>query len=204
MSEELEAISIDDARERSARANAALREAADRAGLVDVAIATMDSPVGELFLAVTGKGVACIAYDDQDREQLERGFAESLSPRVVTSARATDGLRRQLVEYFDGARETFDVPVDDRLMSPFIRKVLRETARVPYGRVSTYGTVAANIARPSAARAVGAALGANPIPIVIPCHRIVGASGRLTGYAGGLQRKEFLLRLEGEPTLGGW
>ena len=199
---ELEDISIGQARARAARADVALREAAEAAGLVDVAIGTMDSPVGELFLAVTGKGVACIAYDDQDRERLERQFSEALSPRVMASVRGTEALRRQLGEYFDGVRESFELGVDDRLMSPFVRRVLRETAKVPYGEVSTYGTVAARIARPSAARAVGAALGANPVPIVIPCHRIVGASGRLTGYAGGLHRKEFLLRLEGDPTLG--
>jgi O-6-methylguanine DNA methyltransferase len=86
-------------------------------------------------------------------------------------------------------------------MSPFVRKVMAETARVPFGSVSTYGAVASRIRRPDAARAVGAALGSNPIPIVLPCHRIIGASGNLTGYAGGLHRKEFLLRLEGDPTL---
>jgi methylated-DNA-[protein]-cysteine S-methyltransferase len=201
---ELEEISVPDATRRADRANVALRQAADAAGLVDVATGTMDSPVGELFFAVTGRGVACIAYDDQDRSLLERQFAQMLSPRILNSSKATDRVRRQLAEYFDGAREMFDLRLDDRLMSPFVRKVLRETSKVPYGQVSTYGTVATNISRPSAARAVGAALGANPIPIVIPCHRIVGASGRLTGYAGGLHRKEFLLRLEGEPTLGGW
>jgi methylated-DNA-[protein]-cysteine S-methyltransferase len=194
-------ISVDDAAARAARADAGLRRAAEAADLIDVAIGAVDSPVGELYLAVTGKGLACIAYDDQDRDQLERRFAAELSPRVLASARATEMVRRELDEYFDGARQTFDVPVDLRLMSPFVRKVLTATARVPYGEVSTYGTVASRIGRPSAARAVGAALGANPIPIVMPCHRIVGASGKLTGYAGGLHRKEFLLRLEGDPTL---
>jgi methylated-DNA-[protein]-cysteine S-methyltransferase len=186
---------------RAARADAGLRAAAEAAGLVDVAVATMDSPVGELYLAVTPAGLACIAYDDQDRDRLERRFASELSPRVLVSARATEPVRRELEEYFDGARQAFDVAVDLRLMSPFVRKVLTVTARVPFGEVSTYGAVAARIGRPSAARAVGAALGANPIPIVMPCHRIVGASGKLTGYAGGLHRKEFLLQLEGEPTL---
>jgi O-6-methylguanine DNA methyltransferase len=93
------------------------------------------------------------------------------------------------------------VGIDHRLMSPFVRKVMAETAKVPYGEVSTYGAVAKGIHHPDAARAVGAALGQNPIPIVLPCHRIVGASGSLTGYAGGLHRKEFLLRLEGDPML---
>ena len=203
MSNEMPSITIEEARRRAERADVALRESAEAAGLVDVAIATMDSPVGELFLAVTPKGVACIAYDDQDRDRLERRFAEELSPRVVVSAHATDDVRRQLDEYFGGARQTFELHLDRRLMSPFVRKVLDVTAAVPFGEVSTYGTVAARIRRPSAARAVGAALGTNPIPIVVPCHRIVGASGKLTGYAGGLHRKEFLLHLEGDPTLFG-
>jgi methylated-DNA-[protein]-cysteine S-methyltransferase len=178
-----------------------LRQAAEQAGLIDVAVSTMGSPVGELFLAVTPAGLACIAYDDQDRDLLLDRFARELSPRVLTSAKATDGARRQLEEYFSGARHTFDVPLDRRLMGSFARKVLDATARVPFGVVSTYGRVATEIHRPHAARAVGAALGSNPIPIVVPCHRIVGASGNLTGYAGGLHRKEYLLRLEGDPTL---
>jgi methylated-DNA-[protein]-cysteine S-methyltransferase len=124
-----------------------------------------------------------------------------MSPRVVPSARATDDVRRQLGEYFGGTRRRFEVGIDHRLMSPFVRKVMAETARVPYGEVSTYGAVAKGIHHPEAARAVGAALGQNPIPIVLPCHRIIGASGNLTGYAGGLHRKEFLLRLEGDPML---
>jgi methylated-DNA-[protein]-cysteine S-methyltransferase len=201
MTNELTTITIAEARGRAERADVALREAARSAGLVDVAIGTMDSPVGELFLAVTPKGLACVAYDDQDRDLLERRFAEELSPRVVASAPATDDVRRQLEEYFGGTRHRFELPLDRRLMSPFVKKVLGVTATVPFGEVSTYGAVAGRIARPSAARAVGAALGTNPIPIVVPCHRIVGAGGKLTGYAGGLQRKEFLLHLEGDPTL---
>lgn len=203
MNDELQTITIDQASARAERADGTLREAAEAAGLVDVAIATMASPVGELFLAVTPKGLACVAFEEQDRDRLERRFAEDLSPRVVRSARATDDVRRQLDEYFGGARHTFELDLDRRLMSPFVEKVLAATARVPFGEVSTYGAVATRIHRPTAARAVGAALGTNPIPIVVPCHRIVGAGGKLTGYAGGLDRKEFLLHLEGDPTLFG-
>jgi methylated-DNA-[protein]-cysteine S-methyltransferase len=202
MNLDIRTIPWEEAETRAGRAGAALRERAHADGLIDVALGTVDSPIGELFLAVTTRGVACIAFDDQDRDQLQRRFAADLSPRVLVSPRGTERARRELEEYFDGVRHAFDLRLDDRLMSPFVRKVLRETARVPYGEVSTYGVVAARIDRPSAARAVGAALGANPIPIVVPCHRIVGASGRLTGYAGGLHRKEFLLRLEGDRTLG--
>jgi methylated-DNA-[protein]-cysteine S-methyltransferase len=157
--------------------------------------------VGELLLAVTAKGLACIAYEEQDRDRLLDRFARQLSPRVLNSARSTDAPRRQLDEYFAGSRHAFDLHLDRRLMGPFARKVLDATARVPFGEISTYGRVATEIDAPHAARAVGAALGSNPIPIVVPCHRIVGASGKLTGYAGGLHRKEFLLRLEGDPVL---
>jgi len=194
-------ISRTDARERARNADALLRGAAERDGLIDVAVGTVDSPVGELFVAVTTKGLACVGFDDQDRRELEDRFAEGLSPRVVVSPRATDDVRRQLDEYFGGARRRFEVGIDHRLMSPFVRKVMAQTAKVPYGEVSTYGAVAKGIHHPDAARAVGAALGQNPIPIVLPCHRIIGASGNLTGYAGGLHRKEFLLRLEGDPML---
>jgi len=194
-------VSPADARARARAADELVRAAADRDGLIDVAIGTVASPIGELFVAVSPKGLACVGFDDQDRAALEDRFAEALSPRVVASARATDDVRRQLDEYFGGARRRFELTVDQRLMSPFVRKVMAQTAKVPYGEVSTYGAVATGIHHPDAARAVGAALGSNPIPIVLPCHRIIGASGSLTGYAGGLHRKEFLLRLEGDPTL---
>jgi methylated-DNA-[protein]-cysteine S-methyltransferase len=194
-------VSAADARARARAADVLIRAAADRDGLIDVAIGTVASPIGELFVAVSPKGLACIGFDDQDRAALEDRFAEALSPRVVASARATDDVRRQLDEYFGGARRRFELTVDQRLMSPFVRKVMAQAAKVPYGEVSTYGAVATGIHHPDAARAVGAALGSNPIPIVLPCHRIIGASGRLTGYAGGLHRKEFLLRLEGDPVL---
>ncbi len=194
-------VTVAEARARARRADDLVREAADRAGLIDVAIGVVDSPLGELFVAVTRKGVACVGFDDQDRAALEDRFADGLSPRVVMSSRVTDDVRKQLDEYFGGARRDFDLAVDHRLMSPFVRKVMAETAKVPYGEVSTYGRLATRLRHPEAARAVGAALGSNPIPIVLPCHRIIGASGKLVGYAGGLQRKEFLLRLEGDPTL---
>jgi methylated-DNA-[protein]-cysteine S-methyltransferase len=194
-------VTNDEAGKRARKLGGALGDAADRDGLIDVAIGTMDSPVGELLLAVTGKGLACIAYEEQDRARLLDRFARELSPRVLRSARPTDPTRRQLDEYFAGSRHAFDLRLDRRLMGPFARNVLEATARVPFGEVSTYGRVATQIRAPHAARAVGAALGSNPIPIVVPCHRIVGASGKLTGYAGGLHRKEFLLRLEGGPVL---
>jgi methylated-DNA-[protein]-cysteine S-methyltransferase len=194
-------VSVADARARARLADDLIRTAADLDGLIDVAVGTVESPIGELFVAVTPRGLACVGFDDQDRAALEDHFAAAISPRVVTSPRATDDVRRQLGEYFGGARRRFEVGIDHRLMSPFVRKVMAETEKVPYGEVSTYGAVAKRIRHRDAARAVGAALGQNPIPIVLPCHRIIGASGNLTGYAGGLHRKEFLLRLEGDPML---
>jgi methylated-DNA-[protein]-cysteine S-methyltransferase len=178
-----------------------VRARAGEAGEVDVALGTVDSPIGELLVAVTPRGLACIAFEVEDREALIERFARELSPRVLTVPRATDDVRRQLGEYFTGGRRRFQLRLDRRLMTPFARRVLDATARVGFGRVATYGQIAARIDRPSAARAVGAALGSNPIPIVVPCHRVVGASGKLTGYAGGLDRKQFLLHLEGDPTL---
>jgi methylated-DNA-[protein]-cysteine S-methyltransferase len=190
-------IAMAEAERRSRDAAVRLRAAAFDDGLVDVAVGTVDSPVGELFVAVTPRGLASIAFEGMDRDRLMARFARELSPRVVAAARATDDVRREIDEYFGGARHRFDLPLDRRLMSRFMREVLGATSRVSFGRLATYGEIAGRIGHPSAARAVGAALGANPIPIVIPCHRVVGANGKLTGYGGGLPRKEALLRLEG-------
>jgi methylated-DNA-[protein]-cysteine S-methyltransferase len=174
-----------------------LREAAAQARLIDVAVATMGSPVGDLLLAVTPRGLAAIWFDDGDRQLLLDRLAREVSPRVLESPRATDDVRRELDEYFAGRRTAFDLALDRRLMHPFAREVLTAIAKVGFGRVATYGEIAKRLGKPSAARAVGAALGSNPIPIVVPCHRVVGAGGKLTGYAGGLHRKEWLLTLEG-------
>ena len=196
-------ISAADARALARAADDELRRAAEDAGGVDVATASVGSPVGELFLAVTTRGLVHIGFDDENHDAMMRRFARELSPRVLAAVHATDDVRRQLEEYFAGERRRFALRLDRRLMTPFAREVLGATARVPYGRLATYGQVAAEIDRPKAARAVGAALGSNPIPIVVPCHRIVGADGSLTGYAGGLDRKEALLHLEGDPSLRG-
>ena len=190
-------ITAAEAERRSRDAADRFRVAAADDGLVDVAVGTLDAPVGQLFVAVTPRGVVSISFEGVDRDVLIDRLSRELSPRVVTAARATDDVRRELDEYFRGARRRFDLRVDRRLMSPFMRHVLGATSRVSFGRLATYGEIAGRIGQPKAARAVGAALGANPIPIVIPCHRVVGANGRLTGYGGGLPRKELLLRLEG-------
>ena len=204
MNEDLQTlVPVSEARARAHAADASVRAAAAATGEIDVAVGTLDSPIGELFVAVTARGLVCVAFEGEDRRVLTRRLASELSPRVLTATGMTDGARRQLEEYFAGGRQRFELRLDRRLMSPFARDVLGATSKVPFGRVSTYGAVAERIGRPGAARAVGAALGSNPIPIVVPCHRVVGASGTLTGYAGGLDRKAFLLHLEGDPTLPG-
>jgi methylated-DNA-[protein]-cysteine S-methyltransferase len=166
-------------------------------GLADVAYAHADSPLGELLLAATPRGLACISYLDfrQEDETLER-IAARLSPRVIEAPARLDDARRQLDDYFEGRRRGFELPIDWGLVSHFGRRVLGRTARIPYGSVATYGEVARAIGSPGAARATGNALGANPMPIVVPCHRVVRGGGKMGGYTGGIERKELLLTLE--------
>jgi methylated-DNA-[protein]-cysteine S-methyltransferase len=182
---------------RSREAAAVFPDAAAQAGLLDVAVGTMGSPIGELMVVVTERGLACVEFDSKDQERVLGRIARMLSPRILPSAKRTDPWRRELDEYFEGRRTGFDLEVDRRLIHGIARDVLRQTSKIPYGEVSTYGTIAKRIGHPTAARAVGRALGSNPIPIVIPCHRVVGADGKLTGYAGGIARKVTLLELEG-------
>ena len=167
------------------------RTAALRAGLVDVRFDVVDSPVGSLGVAATDRGLCRISYDVDGWED---ALARTFGVRDLRSP--LEDVRRELDEYFAGARRTFDLPLDLRV-APFHADVLRELARVPYGRTDTYGALAARVGRPKAARAVGTVMNRNPIPIVLPCHRIVGASGALVGYAGGLAVKRRLLHLEG-------
>jgi methylated-DNA-[protein]-cysteine S-methyltransferase len=167
------------------------REAALREGLVDVRYDIVESPVGDLFVAATERGLCRISYHPDGMEDV---LAHTFGPRVLRTP--LDEVRRELDEYFDGTRREFDLPLDVRV-APFYADVLAELARVPYGRTDTYGSLAAKVGRPRAARAVGTVMNRNPIPIVLPCHRILGANGSLTGYAGGLDVKLRLLQLEG-------
>lgn len=201
MNELQQLFTTDEAALRADAASETFRARAETAHVVDVSTSTIDSPIGELFLAVTPRGLLHVGFAEEDHEATMREIAASVSPRIVRAVRATDEAHRELDEYFAGSRTSFSLRLDRRLMTPFAREVLAATARVPFGAVATYGEVAARIHRPQAARAVGAALGSNPIPIVVPCHRVVGAGGALTGYAGGIERKEYLLHLEGQPTL---
>jgi len=176
--------------------DARFRDAAAAEGLLDVAYELHDTPVGRLLIAVTDHGLCEIHYDADPEAEAER-LARLFGNRVLRSARPTDAARRQLDEYFAGERREFDLPVDLRPAREFGRTVLEELARVPYGEVTTYGALATKAGRPRAARAVGTVMNRNPVPIVLPCHRVVGSTGSLVGYAGGLDRKRTLLELEG-------
>jgi methylated-DNA-[protein]-cysteine S-methyltransferase len=172
------------------------RERAAAEGELDVAYTLTDSPVGDLLVATTNRGVCRISFDPEPERELE-WLARAYGLRVLRTSRPLDRPRRELDEYFEGTRKEFDLPVDLAALPSFQQLVLAELQLVPYGATATYGGLAERVGRPRAARAVGGALNKNPVPIVVPCHRIVGASGSLVGYAGGLERKEKLLALEG-------
>ena len=175
----------------------ALARRAQAAGLLDVAYATMDSPLGELLVAVTPRGLVRVAYDGEAEDEVLAELAERVSPRVLRAPHRTDAVRHELASYFAMRRHRFETPIDWTLVRGFARGVLRATAKVPYGSVTTYGKVALAAGSPRAARAAGNALGSNPIPIVVPCHRVLHTDGGLGGYSGGLDRKRILLALEG-------
>jgi methylated-DNA-[protein]-cysteine S-methyltransferase len=178
--------------------DAALVERALAEGLVDVAYAHADSPVGELLLATSPRGLLTVYYlDRRDEDAVLERIAKRVSPRVLEAPARLDETRRQLDDYFEGRRHDFDLPIDWALVGDFGRRVLGRTAAIPFGKVSTYGEVARDIGSPGAARATGNALGANPMPIVVPCHRVLAAGGALGGYTGGTERKQALLRIEG-------
>ena len=177
------------------RASLAMRAA--EAGLLDVAYGVLDSPLGPLTVMVTPRGLVRLSYGDELIEAQLDELAERVSPRILEAPEKTDAVRRQLDEYFEGGRHRFDLPIDWRLVRGFAGEVLRATARIPFGRVSSYREIATDAGSPNAYRAAGNALGSNPIPIIVPCHRVLHAGGGLGGYTGGLDRKRFLLDLEG-------
>lgn len=166
-------------------------------GLLDVAHGTYDSPLGTLTIFVTPHGLVRLSYPGEGIDDQLTELAQRVSPRILEAPERTDGVRRQLEDYFAGRRHAFDVPIDWRLVRGFAADVLRATARIPFGAVSSYRGIAAEAGSPNAYRAAGNALGSNPVPIVVPCHRVLHAGGGLGGYTGGLDRKRHLLRLEG-------
>jgi methylated-DNA-[protein]-cysteine S-methyltransferase len=179
------------------RVLAELGRRAAEAGLLDVAYGTMDSPVGELLVAVTDRGLVRVAFSSEMTDDVLVELAARVSPRVLRIPARTDAVRHELDEYFAGQRRHFDVPLDWSLVRGFAQGVLRAAARVPFGETTTYRQVAEAAGSPRGSRAAGNALGSNPIPIVVPCHRVLHSGGGLGGYAGGLDRKRALLTLEG-------
>jgi methylated-DNA-[protein]-cysteine S-methyltransferase len=176
--------------------------AAATVGLLDVAYALTDSPVGRLLLATSERGLLRVAYVDDDRAEslVLEGLAADISPRLLEAPGRLDEPRRELEQYFAGQRDHFELPLDWRLTSGFARRVLQATARIPYGAVSTYKQLASQAGSPRGHRAAGNALGSNPIPIIVPCHRVLHSDGGLGGYTGGLVRKRTLLQVEGYKT----
>ncbi len=168
---------------------------AERRGLVDVTYTAVDSPFGELIVAATKRGLVHVAYPG-DHDPLD-DIARSVSPRLMESPKRLDRVRRELDRYFEGRLKDFTVAVDWEFARGFAGRVLKATARIPFGRVTTYRDVARAAGNVKATRAAGNALGSNPMPIVVPCHRVLRTGGGLGGYTGGLERKVFLLELEG-------
>ena len=183
--------------EAAGSAREGILAAARAEGLLDVAYAFADSPFGPLLVAMTPRGLVRLAYPTEETDQVLEDLARRVSPRVLESAGDTGEIRRELDEYFDGSRRRFDVDVDLSVVSGFTRRILEAAERIPFGEVISYRTIAAEAGSPRGARAAGNALGSNPIPIVVPCHRVVHSGGGLGGYTGGLDRKVRLLSLEG-------
>jgi methylated-DNA-[protein]-cysteine S-methyltransferase len=182
--------------EANARLHERLVAAAQRDGVLDVAYRTIATPVGELLLAGTGRGLVRIAYPSQGHETVLASLAQTVSPRILHAPRQLDQASRQLDEYFAGQRTAFDLPLDLRLATGFRRTVLAHLPVIPYGHTESYAQVAAAAGSPKAVRAVGTACAKNPLPVVVPCHRVVKSDGTMGRYAGGEDAKRTLLTLE--------
>lgn len=177
--------------------SAAIAARAEAEGILDLAYCRIESPFGELLAVATSEGLVKLGYPDVPAEDQLEALAVLVSPRLLEAPARLDPLRRELDEYFAGRRRSFEVAVDWRLTGGFVRQVLSATAAIPFGETRTYAEMAALAGSPRAFRAAGSALGANPIPIVVPCHRVLRTGGALGGYGGGLEVKRALLRLEG-------
>ncbi len=174
-----------------------LTERAAAEGLLDVAYANVDSPFGTLLVAATPRGLVKLSLPNYGAEETLEDLAARISPRVLEAPARLDEARRQLDRYFEGELREFDLPLDWRLSEGFRRRALRAVDRIPYGRTRSYMQIARSAGNERAVRAAGTACGANPIPIVVPCHRVLRSSGGLGGYGGGLPMKEALLEMEG-------
>jgi methylated-DNA-[protein]-cysteine S-methyltransferase len=174
-----------------------LADAAAAEGLLDVAYASIDSPFGPLLIAATPRGLVKVGLPNYDAEETLEDLAARVSPRVLEAPTRLDDTRRQLDLYFEGRLHEFDLPLDWQLSKGFRRRALRAIDRIPYGRTRSYTQIATSAGNERAVRAAGTACGSNPIPIVVPCHRVLRSGGGLGGYGGGLPMKEALLRMEG-------
>ena len=182
------------------RASERLLERVHEQHLADVTYTTAESPFGQLLLAASRRGLLRLAFPEENVDTVLERVARRFSPRIVESRADFDPMLRELDEYFAGTRTDFAIAQDWSLMSEFGKRVLRVTYDIPYGNVSTYKTVATEAGSPRGTRAAGNALGSNPIPIVVPCHRVLHTTGGLGGYGGGLDRKQYLLELEHAPV----
>jgi methylated-DNA-[protein]-cysteine S-methyltransferase len=182
--------------EANARLHARLVHEAARDGLLDVAYRVLDTPIGPLLLAATEEGLLRVAFEVQDHDSVLGGLADAVSPRILHAPGRLDEVARELDEYFAGQRRTFDVALDFRLSHGFRRAVLAHLREIGYGRTESYAQVAAAAGSPKAVRAVGTACATNPLPVVVPCHRVVRSDGSSGGYAGGAAAKRTLLSLE--------
>jgi methylated-DNA-[protein]-cysteine S-methyltransferase len=196
----LTAISTDDTQAMT-RLHDQLVTAAEADRLLDVAYRTVDSPVGRLLLAATNQGLVRVAYEREGHDQVLQGLSEQISPRILRAPRRLDQIAQQLAEYFAGKRQDFVLPLDFRLAHGFRRAVLGHLVLINYGHTETYAEVAAATGRARAVRAVGTACASNPLPVIVPCHRVLRSDGTLGGYIGGLEAKATLLSLEsGRPV----
>jgi methylated-DNA-[protein]-cysteine S-methyltransferase len=170
--------------------------AADEDGILDIGYTTIDSPVGPLLLAATSQGLIRVAYQSEDHDRVLAALASRISPRILRAPQRLDAAVLEIEEYFEGRRTEFDLPVDFSLSHGFRQLVQQQLPQIGYGTTLSYGQVAAMVGNPKAIRAVGTACATNPLPIVVPCHRVVRADGSLGGYAGGPEAKSTLLTLE--------
>lgn len=175
---------------------ARLANHAERLDLMDVAYCYVDSPVGRLLLAATDKGLVRVAFEREGFDAVLESLAMKLSPRLLHAPRRLDAVAAQLDEYFAGSRRHFDVPVNYALSAGFRQTVQQFLPLIEYGRTRSYKEVAESIGSPKAVRAVGTACATNPLPVVVPCHRVLRSDGSLGGYLGGLEAKSILLELE--------
>lgn len=191
----IEALDLVDP-EQLSRLHTALERAANRDGVLDVAYRTIDTPVGSLLIAATERGIVRVAYAIEDHDAVLESLAERVSPRILRAPGRLDAAAGELDEYFAGRRTSFDLPLDLSLSKGFRREVLEHLRAIAYGRTETYTEVAVAAGSPRAVRAVGSACATNPLPVIVPCHRVLRSDGSLGGYLGGLDAKRALLDLE--------